>query len=370
MVEKASDVAFKDNVRDALLFFSSAESLGFPSFLIDDQKAEVLKASCYFEALKGSILLPLKSTEEYSDCIPLDIVPNEVTEESVRGLRDAFFFLKSFQSLFIRDDGWYILQVKESIDGVLKCLTESVFKFLIDLDTTAKRYKSSSNSSPTILDELHKEFQICGLLSSIDNYLPVDCTLKFVTVGHKFKSLLSDISNSIRNKILTHDYDGILDDLRKFDRNNPAIIEEMKQILQLVFKALHDQERKIADSVLLYRLDTSSAAANQSLIYDLRKVSVNSMQFMLFVSKGQMKVILTEIEIITCINRSRFSLCTACKSGLENTQPSSTKCNFVETEEIIRSADSMFQLLETLAKDINDARIAQEPLITQVSAII
>ena len=150
--------------------------------------------------------------------------------------------------MFLHDDGWYILKMKESVNGALEFLRESALKFVTYLKTTAENYKSRGNLNPVMLNELQMKSHLCECYSAIDNYLPAESSYKFIIVGQSFKSLIMDISTSTRNKILVHDYSGILDDLKKFDCNIPTTLKEVKQILQLAFRELHNDASKIKQS--------------------------------------------------------------------------------------------------------------------------
>ena len=178
-------------------------------------------------------------------------------------------------------------------------------------------------------------------------------------VGLTFKSL-------IINKIVIHDYSGILNDLKKFDQGAPSNVKEMNQILQLVYNKLHDDALKIAQSARTYRLGTTTALENETLINDLHTISKRSLLFMVYVSEMQKRVIGLRLEIVTIVNQSTSLMYDECKLSLNSLKFSSVLFDFVEAEGMIKSAESNMLLLEQLADDIVNSRKALEPLITQV----
>ena len=179
-------------------------------------------------------------------------------------------------------------------------------------------------------------------------------------VGPTFKSLIID-------KIVIHDYSGILDDLKKFDQGAPSNVKEMNQILQLVYNELHNDALKIAQSARTYRLGTTTALENETLINDLHTVSDRSLLFMDFVSETQRPVIGRRLDIETIVNQSTSLIYDECKLSLNSLKFSSVLFDFIEAEGMIKSAESNMLLLEKLADDIANDRKAQEPLITQVN---
>ena len=156
--------------------------------------------------------------------------------------------------------------------------------------------------------------------------------------------------------------------MQKFvhDCNIPTTLKEVKQILQLAFRELHNDASKIKQSSLRYRLGTTTALASQALINDLHAISERSLLFMAYVSETQKPVIGIRLEIVTIINETTRLIYDECKSSLDSLQLSSVNFNFVEAEGMIKSAESMLQLLVKLADDMANDRKAQEPLITQV----
>ena len=369
MADVSANAVFKNNVRDALLFFDAAKSLGFPSFLTDDHEEVIKTAFDYIMEIARNVdglQLPLENAEEPKKPAREDVRSNLFIEESVNVVKNKFQFLTVLQSMFLHDDGCYILKMKESIQGALEFLRESVLKFVTYLKTTAEAYKSGEILSPFMLDELLKKYHLCECYLPIDNCFTADSPFRFITVGQSFKSLIMDISKSTQSKILMHDYSGILDDLKKFDRNIPTILKEVEHILQLVFRELHNEASKIAQSALTYRLDTTTALVGQALINDLHTISEMSILYMAYVSETQKPVIGIRFEIVTIINQTTSLICEECTSSLNSLQLSSVNFNFVEAEGVIKSAESMLLLLEKLANDMANDRKAQEPLITQV----
>ena len=178
-------------------------------------------------------------------------------------------------------------------------------------------------------------------------------------VGLTFKSLIID-------KIVIHDYSGILNDLKKFDQGAPSNVKEMNQILQLVYNKLHDDALKIAQSARTYRLGTTTALENETLINDLHTISKRSLLFMVYVSEMQKRVIGLRLEIVTIVNQSTSLMYDECKLSLNSLKFSSVLFDFVEAEGMIKSAELNMLLLEQLADDIVNSRKALEPLITQV----
>ena len=373
---KASDMAdistnaiFKNKVRDALLIFDAARSLGFSSFLTDDHEEVIKTAFDHIMEIArdaGGLLLPLENPEEPKKPARKENKSNLFIAESVDAVKNKFHFLEAFQSLFVHDDGWYILKMKESVNGALEFLRESALKFVTYLKTTAENCKSRGNLNPVMLNELQMKSHLCECYSAIDNYLPAESSYKFIIVGQSFKSLIMDISTSTRNKILVHDYSGILDDLKKFHQGVPSIVKEVKQILQLVFKELHNDALKTEQSARSFRLGTTNALTNQTLINDLYTISERSLNFMTYVIYTQKPVIGIRLEIVTIMNQSRSLIFDQCKSSLDNLQFSSVRLDFLEAEGTIKSVESMLLLLEKLADDNTNDRKAQEPHITQV----
>ena len=360
IADRVDDAVFKDNVRHALLFFSTARSLGFPSFPTDLQEEELTKTFEHFVAIGRNISEQRKSDSGAS-------ITNfiETIEASVRESKLYFSFLKSFEFLFGRDeDGWYILKVKESIGGALKLLTEGFDKLVGNLHTKADDCLSRGDLSLAMLDELRKDYQLCELFSSHSPSVFSDYAMKFLSAGQKFKNLMMDISTTTKNKILTRDYDGILDDLKKFDANDPTIHKEVEEILRLVFKALSDQEKKIASSVLTYRFGATSATAIEPLTDELREIFKKLMLFIPYVSTWQDEI----NHIATGVNESILSICKKCKSGLDDVRLSTVTFNFLEAEEMIKSAECMLVLLKKLSDDIANARKVQEHSISKVSS--
>ena len=138
-----------------------AKSLGFPSFLTDDHEEVIKRAFDHIMEIArdaGGLQLPL---EELKKPARKDNKSNLVIAESVNVVKYKFHFLTVLQSLFFHDDGWYILKMKESINGALEILRESVLKFVIYLKTTAEDYKSRGNLTPVMLDELLKKSHLC-----------------------------------------------------------------------------------------------------------------------------------------------------------------------------------------------------------------
>ena len=178
-------------------------------------------------------------------------------------------------------------------------------------------------------------------------------------VGLTFKSL-------IMNKIVIHDYSGILNDLKKFNRGVPSILKEVIRILQLVYNKLHDDALKTEQSARTYRLGTTTALANETPINDLHTISEKPLLFMVYVSETQKRMIGLRLEIVTIVNQSTSLIYDECISALNSLELSSLNSNFVEAEGIIISAESNMLLLEKLTDDIVNGRKALEPLITQV----
>ena len=175
---------------------------------------------------------------------------------------------------------------------------------------------------------------------------------------------MMDISTATKNKILTRDYDGILDDLKEFDANDPTIHKEMEEILRLVFKSLSDQEKKIASSILTYRFGATSATAIEPLTDELREIFKKLMLFIPYVSTWQDEI----NHIATGVNESILSICKKCKSGLDDVRLSTVTFNFSEAEEMIKSVECILVLLKKLSDDIANARKVQEHSISKVSS--
>ena len=363
MADVSANAIFKNNLRDALLFFDAAKSLGFPSFLTDDHEKLMVRAFEHIMKVAENIDgLQLSQDGEEED----GVGSSTDIEGSYQVVKDIFQFLTVFESLFFHDDGWYILKMKESIHGALELLRESVLDFLTYLKMTAEDYKSGGNLNPIILDELHQNSQLCELYSSIDNYFPADSSFKFTIVGQSFKSLIIDIITSTKSKIRIHDYSGTLHDLKMFDSGIPSVLKEVEHIILLAFKELHDDASKIARSAPTYQFCPTTSLANQDLINDLRNLSRRSVLFMAYVGETQKTVIGLRLEIVTMVNETTSLICDECKSSLNSLQLSSVKFDFVEAEGMIKSAESMLFLLEELADEMANDRKAQEPFITQV----
>ena len=67
MADVSTNAIFNNNVRDALLFFDAARSLGFPSFLTDDHEEVIKTAFDHIMEIArdaGGLLLPLENPEE------------------------------------------------------------------------------------------------------------------------------------------------------------------------------------------------------------------------------------------------------------------------------------------------------------------
>ena len=178
-------------------------------------------------------------------------------------------------------------------------------------------------------------------------------------VGPTLKSLITE-------KILIHDYSGILDDLKTFDRKVPSNAKELKQILYAIFKELRNDASKIAQLAPTYQFDMMTTLASPALINDLHAISERSILFMAYVSDTQKSVIGIRLEIVTIINETTSLICEECKSSLNGLQLSSVNFNFLEAEGVIKSAELKLLLLEKLADEMINDRKAQEPLITQV----
>ena len=96
----STNAIFNNNVRDALLFFDAAKSLGFPSFLTDDHEEVIKRAFDHIMEIArdaGGLQLPLKNAEETKKPARKDIKSNLIIAESVNVVKNKFHFLTVLQ---------------------------------------------------------------------------------------------------------------------------------------------------------------------------------------------------------------------------------------------------------------------------------
>ena len=350
----AADATFKDDVRFALLFIDSARSFGFTEVLTNTQIQEMVTLSDEFPQKGWNIILPADSTAEN----------NEITAEIVDRQIEKFLCLKGFESLLLQDAGICTLIVKAAIDRSITLLRDRALQLLKELETLAQKYNSISD--PSILKELLQHIALCELLARTDSEFLVDSDMKFITVGHMLKAIVNNIGTSTKNKIAMHDYDGILDDIKKFDVKNSQINIKVDEILKAVFTALQIQEREIADRVQKFRLDTTCTKESEVLIDELCNISDKLSLFLAHVTPTQLESVKIVNDIGAGIYQTMQSISKAGKACVDNIQLSFTKIYYFEAEETVTYAESMIIRLEKLTASIAGTSEAQEHLISQV----
>ena len=345
---------FKDDVRLALLFIDSARHFKFNEVLPDTLLQEMETLSNEFPMKGWNVILPADSTAE-------DI---EITVEIIDKQIEKFRFLKDFESLLQNDLGPCSLMVRDAIDRSIKLLKDCVIQLLKSVETVANKY--SSNSDPANLDILLRHITLCELLARTDNDILVDSDMKFVTVGLMFKTIINNIGTSTKDKILIHDYDGILDDIKKFDVQNSQINVKVDEILKAVFIELHNQERDIEDRVSKFRSDTTCTKESEALIDELRDISDKLNLFVAHVNPTQFQSVKSVNDISTGVYQTMLSISRKGKSCIDSIQISLTVSTDMEAEERIIFAESMLLRLEKLTDAITDASKAQDHLMSQV----
>ena len=365
MGTKSNDEEFKNNVRHALLFFSTARQLGFPAFLTDEQEDAVVKLTERLRTVGEGIIGLLKNAEKTHKTLSPSPVDGAGGKECVDEIKCIFLFLRSLDVWLTQDKGHYLVIVKESIKEALRVASEGIMTSLHSFNTAADKHGKDA-PSPSTLPALFSSTELCELLSAVDEYRPVNCSLKFAEIALKFKAAIMKISTSTRNRIVTHDFKGVVQDLNGFDRSNPLVSADVKGILREVYKSLEDQQHKIEKSVLSFKLSTTTEAANQLLIDGLRELYGNSMRFVPFLASTQVPLITKVGDIAACMTRCLHRICKECMSCIDDLQISSAKCNFMRTEELLKSATSVLSLLDGLVSDMMQARAAQEPFVSEV----
>lgn len=236
---KDSDKIYMDNVRDALLFLGTAKELGFPSILSVKQESMLSEVSDYFSVVGGQIIdlidnVNSKRSVQMAENMVSEVVSEvDVLDKSVVIIRDCFFLLKSFEVWLTQDKGYYVTPAKETVKEVIEASSAAMSCLLTDLYKTAEEYETTK-LGPSMLPELYRDFLLCEKFSAVEEYLPSVDTLRFNSVANLFRTTISIISSSTRDRIQTQDFDGILDDLKGFDRGKPVVSKEVRSILQQV----------------------------------------------------------------------------------------------------------------------------------------
>ena len=361
-----SSDSFKRNILDALNFITTAESLGFNLHLSEGQKSDVVSVNAYFASVGDWIVTLLRLHHRgagQSSANSVDIFDGEAALE----IKKCFAFLKSFEILMSQSSSPCLVCMKESIEGALARSTTAALSLLTDLNNHAED-RTSSARSPSGLTSLCEDFQICKLLSVLDELLlSADSNLKFISTAYKFKSAISQISISTRHKIPTHDFDGILNDLKNFNRDDPFIAVELRGILQEVYATLSIMLKRDFKTAESFRLGMTSHEATEALLKSLREIAEKSSLFVTYLAVDQAD----EFAKMKCINdgisKALHLICSDCKSRVDDLKVRLGESSFYEAEVILAAATATLPLLVHLACYIKTLNTTKRNLSPQVT---
>lgn len=356
---KDNDEAFKNDTRDALLFFDTAKTLGFPSFPSDIHEATLRKVPLYFVA-KGNVIKDLVNNVKLKRTLSTGV--DALMDKSVLKMSNCFFLLKSFEIWLTQDNGYYVTGVKKSIDETTEDSSMAICSLLEDLNTTVKKY--GTEIDPSMLPMLHSDFQICDLFSSVSEYLPsATGALNFIIVKELFKTAISKIKSDTCDRILNEDFQGILDELKKYNRGDSFVSADVRSILEKVFPALTVQMRKITATSVTIKVSATTKGVISVYFDSLLHLYKYSILFRTHLEDNQLKEINEGIEIAKGINKILHDVCVECKSSLTNLRVTAAKGNFFEAEDILHLIEQVHSLLVGLAKEMQNIKMAHEQVI-------
>jgi hypothetical protein len=360
----ALDDTMKCDVRDVLTFFSTADSVGFTSIFNDTLERDIRSIQDHFISVGNRVIFCM---ERAFACHKRSVEQNAVddvdkfTDEDALRLKKCFAYLKSFENSLSPCGGYFVDDVKESIQEATRASTAEVLRFLTMLnnqtgDPTALATCGHSAPAVLILD-----LQICDSLSVLDEYLPsTDGSLKFIATAYQLKSGISNVISSTRNKIPMGDFDGVLSDLKKFKNEDPLVATEMRGIVQDVFKALSAMLSKTSKSAQTFELGATSEEATLCLFNDVRDISKKSMAYIAYLSYDQLDQVAKKTEFNQGVNTIMHLICSECRSRLESLDVDAGKVNYHDAEKLLAAATRTFPLLKSLASDIKASKVANE----------
>ena len=365
-----SSDSFKSNVRDALIFITSAESLGFNLFLSDSQKVDIISVNAYFTSVGDRIALLLQLAvlrHHRKDQITADS-ENSFNRTTALEITKCLSFLKSFEMFMLQNSSPSLLCMKDSIERALAKSTAAVLSLLTDLNSYAKERQTSSASGPSILTSLCEDYQLCDLLSVLDEFLPItDSNLKFVSMAYKFKSAISQISNSTRHKIPIHDFDGVLNDLKNFGTGNLLVAAELRGIVQEVYATLSTMLKRDSKTAESFRLGATSHEATVALLDSLHEIAEKSSLFVKYLADDQIDEHAKMKSVSGGVNSALRLVCSDCKSRVGDLKVALGESSFYETETMLASATVTLPLIEQLAGYIKGFNTPDIDLSPQVN---
>lgn len=347
------------NVRDALFFLANIDHLGFSSLLSDGQKADMVSVNAYFTSVGDRITLLLTHAKlkyhQFVEHITGDSA-NTFEEDAALEIRQCLAFLKSFESYMTQSSCPGLDVVKGSVEEALARSINATLSLLTDLSSHAEEYEASCVSGPSILTALYVKFQLCDMLSVLDEFLPItDSNLKFISTAYKFKSVISKISTSTRQKIPNHDFDGVLSDLKNFTRENPLVAAELRSLLQEVFTALTSLLKRTKSTAESFSLGTTSHEATVTLFNDLREISEKSNMFATYLADDQFDEYAKMKDLDKGINATMNLICGDCLSRMDDLKVTLGKSKFYEIEDLLAATARTLPILERLSRDIEVA---------------
>ena len=230
------DDALKCDARDALMFFGAAESLGFTSRANNFDARDIKRVENYFMSVgiqaKRLMQSAYMSHQQSVDQTSVGKA-NEFNDVNALEVKKCFSYLKCYENLLSPCSGHFVDIVTKSIQEAIGAATVDVLCFLTKLNSYAE--ESGGHSFAVLL----VDFELCDMLSVLDEYLPsTDGNLKFTAAAYQIKSAISKVISSTRNKILLCDFDGVLRDLKELKADNPMVATEIRGIVQEALKAL------------------------------------------------------------------------------------------------------------------------------------
>jgi hypothetical protein len=362
MPSTALDDALKCDVRDVLMFFSTAESLGFTSIFNSTLDSDVGGIQDHFTSVGNRVRLCLNrafASHLRSVDLTAEDDADKFTDENALDMKTCFIYLKSFENFLSSCGGYFVDDVKKSIQDATSASTAELLRFLTMLNNYTVDTTALSACGHSALAVLTVDLRLCDSLSVLDEYLPSTVgSLKFIATAYQLKSGISKVISSTRNKIPMGDFEGVLSDLKKVNNENPMVVTEMRGIVQEVFKALSTVLARISKSAETFGLGATSDEATLSLFNDVREISNKSMAYIAYLANDQLDQVAKRKEFNQGINAIMHLICSECRSRLESLDVDAGKVNYYEAEKLLAAATRAFPLLKILASDIKASKVA------------
>jgi hypothetical protein len=372
MPSTALDDVLKYDVRDVLMFFSAAESLGFTSIFNSTLDSDIGGIKDHFISVGNRVSLSLNkafASHQLSVDLNSEHDADKFTDENALDMKTCFIYMKSFENLLSPCGGYFVDDVKKSIQEATSASTAELLRFLTMLNNYTVDATALSACGHSALAVLTVDLQLCDSLSVLDEYLPSAVgSLKFIAIAYQLKSGISKVISSTRNKIPMGDFDGVLSDLKKVNKENPMVATEMRGIVQEVFKALSTMMARTSKSAEAFELGATSEEATLSLFNDVREISNKSMAYIVYLTNDQLDQVAKRKEFNQGVNTIMHLICSECRSRLESLDVDAGKVNYYKAEKLLAAATRAFPLLKSLASDIKASKVGHASLIPDLES--